>query len=76
MSSAISDLVTGYYVVRTVNGTLLVEYIKNGHPYPHLIDTVIAGPFIDTPAGPMKIPQSGSQLAFQALIAIQCGNGS
>jgi hypothetical protein len=69
----ISELQSGYYVVKTINGTMIVEYVKNGHPYPHLVDTVISGPFNDVAPGPMKIAQSGYQLAFQALIEIQKG---
>jgi hypothetical protein len=67
----ISALQSGYYVVKTINGTMIVEFVKSGHPYPHLIETVIAGPFNDVPPGPMKIAQSGYQLAFQALVEIQ-----
>jgi hypothetical protein len=34
---------------------MIVEFVKNGHQFPHLVETVIAGPFNDVPPGPMKI---------------------
>lgn len=70
--SATHGLAKGYYVVELSTGTKIVEHIREGIPYNHLITKIIDGPFGDLfLAG--RVAKSGAQVAFDRLIEIQNG---
>ena len=62
----------GFYVVELSTGTKIVEHIRAGIPYNHLVTKVIDGPFSDLfLAG--RVAKSGAQVAFDRLVEIQSG---
>jgi hypothetical protein len=70
--SADHGLAKGFYVVELSTGTRIVEHIREGIAYNHLISKVLEGPFEDLfIAG--KVAKSGAQVAFDRLVEIQNG---
>lgn len=61
---------TGYYVARLVTGTFVVELIRQNTPLNHLIEEVVAGPFIDRQFQG-KTVSNGYQAALQKLIELR-----